>query len=43
MIPSLDELGRALLPRLDAILCEAIEYLTALELYVGAWRDVLEC
>lgn len=38
---SLDRIGQLVLPHLDAVLGEAIEYLTCAQLYVGRWRDVL--
>lgn len=38
---TLDQFGRAVLPHLDAILGEAIEYLLATQQYVQAWRAVL--
>lgn len=42
MTPTLDGIGRWLLPRLDAVLHEATDYLLAAQEYVQAWRRVLD-
>lgn len=38
----LTDLGRWALPRVDAVIEDAIDYLFAFQLYVQRWRDVLD-